>query len=306
VRLVVAPDRSPWVEPLLETLGPEVKLLTPWSLPWRVVGRLARLQPNAIAARLTLRKGFDRLVAQWLKFSPRFDEVYAPSLGARHVFAATTAKCVLIDDLPGLRELHRDLDLAALALPRCSFLRNHRAAASFVIAQEQERVLATRALTTGHLGCRRLVASGLRRENISALPMTRALRSLTFAPDSNTVLVAGAAASRYGLEVALKALPGCELVAAKGDGAHQPSLQRVRLVDAGQPLSVAAVIAPAWVECTPPEVDAAIAAGIPVVGTARALGWHRAGTTIIAPGDVAALSAAVGAVLPRSQRRSSR
>jgi hypothetical protein len=294
VKLVVAPERAPWVAPLLETLGPEVRLVAPWSLPWRVVGRLARVQSNAIAARLRLRSGFDRLVAQWLRFAPEFDEVYAPSLGARHVFAATRAKTVLIDDLPGLRELHRDLDLAALALPHCSFLRNHRASQAAIIAQEQERVLANRALTTGHLASRRLVASGLARESISALPVTCAQRALTYAPDSNTVLVAGGVASRYGLEVAVRALGGFELVAARGDGAHVPSLDHVRAIDPTTPLSVAAVVAPAWVECAPPEVSAAIAAGIPVIGTTRALGWHRSGVTIIAPGDVAALEAATG------------
>lgn len=340
MKLVVAPEPALWLAPLLQQLGRSVCVVAPWAIDPRVPlcgvlrQRLARRRPPAvdrlpfapgwivlehlarrirgpISAKLELRRLLDRLVALRLqRMGSRFSAVYAPSLAALRTFAAARPRgieTVLIDDLAGLRTLHTDLDAAARALPQSAFLRNYRAPARLVVCQEQEWVLASHALTGSHRSRRRLARAGLAASKIEPIPMPPATPMFTHDPSARAVLLAGNAASRYGLEVALEALSplgDVELFVRPGEGAHPPSLRNpiVRQVGPGDEVAIAAVVAPSWVECAPPEVAAAARESVPIVATPQALGWLVPGRRVVEVrvGDAVGLRAAVARLLARS------
>ncbi|MFY0574748.1 hypothetical protein ACN28S_10630 [Cystobacter fuscus] len=119
-----------------------------WGLPgwWAVEAGLrwsGRSAAATFSSRFLLREWVARAVAPLLPAG--VEMVIAPSLCARELFAVARrrgARCVLVEDLPSLRQLHADLDEAASHHPEEAFLRNHRARAADVARQEAERVLA--------------------------------------------------------------------------------------------------------------------------------------------------------------------
>ncbi|MCA2981601.1 MAG: hypothetical protein INH41_19050 [Myxococcaceae bacterium] len=329
MKLVLAPEPAAWLAPLLDSLDRrDCLVVAPWALPGgcsaqqrqvlRGVRRVAVpgwglsrgvLRRAAVAwgggadLRLTLelRQALDGLVARWL---PRgLTHVFAPSLTALRTFAAAPeAECLSLQDLPALRQLHRDLDDASDALPAASFLRNFRAPLDVVARQEQEHVLARRVLVGGHYA-RRLVTRRLPRERVGALPALPPALRLDSSPDSRFVLLAGTTASRHGLEVALAAVEqttGLTLLARRGPGSLERSLThpRLRLVEgAGALPPLRAVVAPAWAEGCAVETAAAAHGGVPLLATDRARGWCEA--TLVPPGDARALARALSSALAR-------
>lgn len=330
VKLVIAPEPSPWVAPLLESMERgEVVLIAPWAgdpiagvrpiaLPgWRALRSLGRRagalvgQGADLALGLRLRQAIDELVSRLV---PRGVElVIAPSLGAKQTFTRTQgAEHVLVMDLPVLRQLHADLDEAADLLPGSAFLENYRAPRALVVRQEEELVLASRVLVTSRFARHRLRARGVAEGRLGALPMPSRTLPLTPDEESPNVLLAGTTASRHGLETALEAIEqttGLVLWARRGPGSNAASLQhpRLRLVE-GAPPAVRCVVAPAWVESHAPEAEAAVRAGVPLLATERALGWSEQTRTVslMTPGDVARLRdfvvAPAGRTTPGPQR----
>ncbi|MFZ5439781.1 MAG: hypothetical protein ACOZQL_07215 [Myxococcota bacterium] len=333
MKLVIAPEPAPWLEPLLDSLDRrECLVIAPWAVPgvlapmlprhalrgvrqlslpgWALVRAASRRAAAAIGhgaeLRLTLelRQAVDLLVSRWVPDD--VTQIFAPSLCALRTFArAPRAERVLLHDLPVLRQLHRDLDDAAEALPEAGFLRNFRAEPSIVARQEQEHVLATRVLVGGHYA-RKLLAKRVEATRLGALPSPRPTLLLSHRPDSPFVLLAGTTASRHGLEVALAAVERTKertLLARRGPGTLASSLEHPRLhVLSRPPPPVRAVIAPAWVECCSPETSAAARGGVPLLATERARGWFEA--TVVQPGDASGLARELDRQAPVTTRLS--
>ncbi|MGA9526420.1 MAG: hypothetical protein WBV82_33530 [Myxococcaceae bacterium] len=336
-RIIVAPEPAAWLTHLLADSAAmrDTVVFAPWALPklplppWvpaRVSSALHRREvqhcavrsvpgftlldaalrrmdsARALAWRLRQRVLLDALVATAVDDDVR--EIVAPSLSALRTFAAAPrAERILIEDLPGLRQLHADLDAAARALPEGRFLRNYRASDTHLVRQEQEYVLATRVKVRGRWAQQRAIRAGASRTNLEVLDLPAASRgpALRHDPSSRCVLLAGNTASRFGLEIALAALrelPELTLLCRPGEGSQSDGVKdpRVAFLD-GSPLPpVRAVIAPSWVESLPPELTAAVDAGIPIIATSRALGWiepSRRTVVEIPPGDARALAAAL-------------
>ncbi len=305
VRLVIAPEPAAWLGPVLQA-GDVV--VAPWasaaSLPagvrlfqvpgWRWFRGAAARVTEPLALKLSVRRAIDALVAKWV--TPRVTEVIAPSLAAQRVFARLpNARKTLMADLPQLLALHDDLDSASKVLPHCGYLRHHRASQAALVQQVEESLLADEVMVRGHYARRALARAGVR--VISKMQVTERPMALRHDPQSARVLLAGSTASRFGLEVALEAMasmPQRVLVARAAVGSEAASLRHPRLVVLGadEPVPpVSKVWAPAWVESTPAEVSAAVAAGIPTVATERAMGWLESGAMmrVMKPGAVQAL-----------------
>jgi hypothetical protein len=273
-----------------------------------------RRTDRLMAARYAKRRATDRMAAFWLDHL-RIDItlVVAPSLSARRTFAAAAARGlprVLIEDLPGLRELHDDLDRAARRWPDSHLLRRYRAPAALVACQEAERVLADLLVVGGRFAEQRRRARGLGRERIAILPGAGqgagvgADRQVFNDRAGPNILLAGSAAARHGVFEALEAtgmIPGATLLVRPGEGAEPAALlvsPQVRLSseEERERLSgVDLVLAPAWCECYPPEVPLAARLGLPVVASGRAAGaveLARAGAEV-EPGDVPAMARAI-------------
>lgn len=334
-RFILAPEPAPWVTELLRSdWGAETVVYAPWALPEfpltaalpqslraalrrRSVGMRgvkfvpgfplldAMVRRRNAATSLTWRLWLRRLLDEWVarQVVSAVDEVIAPSLCALRTFAAAPkARRLLIEDLPGLRQLHADLDTASRGLPQCRFLSNFRAADDFVIRQEQEYVLASQVRVQSRFAVERVLRAGVEEAKVErSLPTEpRPAPTLAFDPGSPFVLLAGTTATRFGLEVALEAVrqhSELTLLCRPGEGScaatavPQPQL---RPVPSAIP-AIRAVLAPAWVECSPPEVNAAVSAGVPIIATRRALGWHAPSDRVfeVPPGDAAAISRAV-------------
>ena len=268
-----------------------------WRVPfWRLLrGATARLT-EPLALKVSVRRALDAVVAACV--TSEVTEIVAPSLAAQRTFARLRgAQRVLMVDLPMLRELHEDLDCAARALPRCEYLRHHRASQAVLVQQLEECQLATRVLVRNRFAGRIVKQVGVDAEPMATAgepeePLLRAMAG------GERVLLAGSTASRHGLEVALVAmacLPQVQLVARFSVGSDTSSLKHPRLtvLQRDEPLPpVSCVWAPSWVESTPNEVVAAARAKIAVVATERALGWVAATSPtvrVISPGDSSAL-----------------
>jgi len=297
MRFVVAPERSPWLEPLRR------------SMPCRVFSPHVLHVAAGVASRAWVRGAADRILA--LRFARRritgelaaralphdATTIYAPSGAAERVFAVAKRRgieTVLVHDLPSLRELHEDLDLAAARFPDCRFLRRFRASRDEIVRQEAERVLADRILVRG-AHARALVTSRSTTAIVERLAEDAPRTSARATPSAPTFLLAGFAAARNGTNEALAmldALPRATLVVRAGEGTEPERLlshPRVRAATGGFG-AISAVIAPAWCESYSPEIAAADVIGVPIIATERALGFARG--TVIAPGDTNALIAA--------------
>jgi hypothetical protein len=267
-----------------------------------------------MAARYAKRRAIDGMAAWWLD-NLRMDItlVVAPSLSARRTFAAASARGLrrlLVEDLPGLRELHDDLDRAARRWPDSHLLRRYRASAALVARQEAERVLADLVVVGGRFAEQQRRARGLSPERIAILP--RAGQGVGLGADRQVVhdragpniLLAGSAAARNGVFEALEAtrmIPGATLLVRAGEGAEPAALlvnPQVRLSSAQEREGLSGVdlvLAPAWCECYPPEVPLAVRLGLPVVASGRAAGAVELarGGAEVEPGDVPAIARAI-------------
>lgn len=286
-----------------------------WGLPgWQAVEAgmrwVGRSAAAGFRARFALRRTVAQAVAPLLPAS--VETVLAPSLCAREIFAMARrrgARCILIEDLPSLRELHADLDEAALRHPEESFLRNHRAAAEDVARQEAERLLADEIWVRGGFLRERLKAAGHEPERIRELhplvePMTP-VRSPD-APAHRVALLAGPALARGGLREAqavLDARPEWSLWVRPTEGTNlrhldHPRVKRVTAEVQRTLQGVDAVLALSWCESYPMELALAVARGLPAIATDRASGFLPCHT--VPRGDVPAVLAALDALRARS------
>ncbi len=273
-----------------------------------------RRTDRLMAARYMKRRATDEIAARWLDhLGADITLVVAPSLAARRTFAAAAARGLprlLVEDLPGLRGLHDDLDRAAYRWPGSDLLRRYRAPATVIARQEAERVLADLLVVGGRFAEQQRRVRGLCPERIAILPPARraagsgAHRHVIRDRAGPTILLAGPAAARNGIFEALEAtrmIPGATLLVRSGEGAEpvarlvDPQLRSSSASEREDLSGVDLVLAPAWCECYPPEVPVAARLGVPVVASRRAAGaveLARAGAEVEA-GDVPAIARAV-------------
>jgi hypothetical protein len=279
-----------------------------WGLPgwWAVEAGMrwrGRSAAAAFQSRFLLRRWVAHAVAPLLP--ARVETVVAPSLCAREVFAVARrrgARCVLIEDLPSLRQLHADLDEAAARHPEEAFLRNHRASAADVARQEAERVLADEVWVRGGFAHERLLAAGCPRERLRELRSQEEPSPRVEARAGRVALLAGPALARAGLNEALEVLearPGWRLWVRPAEGTAPPRLEHPRVVRVTEAMQrglqgVDAVLALSWCESHPAEVALAAARGIPVIATDRASGFVSCQR--VPRGDVSAVLAALDAL----------
>jgi hypothetical protein len=243
---------------------------------------------------LRLRRHLDQMVARALH--PGVSLLIAPTLGAHASFARARAlgvRCLLIQDLPDLRDLHRDLDLAAVAHPDAPLLRRYRAPDVAVVRQAQERVLAD-AHAVNHPNA---PGEGPR------FPLPGA-PVVAEPAGGDAVLLSGLPVARNGSIETLQAMAGRPLQVRVGETCEPADLmQRPGVTAATDLRGIGVVAAPAWIESHHPVLVRAAASGIPVVATQRAAGWidldlHGAR---VDPGDAAGLARAIASVM--GQRR---
>lgn len=239
---------------------------------------------------------------------PRVETVVAPSLCAREVFAVARrrgARCVLIEDLPSLRQLHADLDEAAERHPEEPFLRNHRASAADVARQEAERVLADEIWVRGDFLRERLRATGYAPERLRELRPREERVSPTGPSEARAervALLAGPALARGGLNEALAVLearPHWRLWVRPTEGTPPRRLEHPRVVRVTEARQrglegVDVVLALSWCESYPAELALAAARGVPIIATDRASGFVPCQR--VARGEVSAVLSALDAL----------
>jgi len=248
----------------------------------------------------------DALAARWLPRQAR--AVYAPSGAAQCVFAVAKSRgieTILVHDLPCMRQLHDDLDVASRFHPTATFLRRFRASRADLVRQEAEEVLADRVLVRG------VYAEGLLRSRGVCAERLVEPAGADRAPAAHrsgsagrrTLLLGGLAVARAGtheLLAAIEGRPEVTLLVRAGEGTEPKNLlshPRVRVAtrdEHEQLAGVDVVVAPAWCETYPVEVGLAHARGIPVVATVRAAGFIPP-THVVEPGDAQGLGIAIDA-----------
>jgi hypothetical protein len=254
-------------------------------LPESTVLRLARADAaRRLRARFALRVRSGGLLARLVG---RYERVVAPSTAALELFSEARAlgvRTVLVEDIPDMRGLHRDLDAAAARHPDAALLRRFRAPSELVARQEQERLLADRRLVFSALGLAR---------DSGAEPISTELNpARDGAPSAGrTVLLAGPPLARAGVIEAARAceVAGLRLVARScetKDAAVEVASEAELALQ-----GVAAVLAPAWAESWPRVTLDAARCGIPVIATAQGAGL--APYEAVACGDVDGLVAAL-------------
>ena len=317
--LVVAPEPPLWLPFVLEREGAALDDITFVSM-WSIVRRGSNAWASGrtdrqIAARFALRDATDRVAAR--RLTDEVTTIYAPSLAAQRTFARARrntgpTRCVLVEDLPDLRQLHDDLDRAAIAHPEFRFLNRYRADRSRLSRQVAERVLADFIVVRGDFARRCRLASGLDPGRVELLGRPAAIATRR-AIDGHrpTLLLAGLATARGGLAEALAALdaiPEASLVVRAGEGlepADALAHPRVRQGSAAEFTrldDIDLVVAPSWCEAALPEISLAAGLGIPIVATERAAGMvdlDKVGVAID-PGDVEGLVAAITLMLRRA------
>jgi hypothetical protein len=250
------------------------------------------------------RAAVDRLAARWLAGRRDLRCVLAPGGAAERSFALAAdrgARRVLLEDLPGLRQLQEDLDRAAAAHPHCRFLRRHRAPLAVVARQEAEWALADELRVRGRFARAVRAGAGFG-ARVAAWPDVGPDAAVPRRPAGRRVLLAGLAAARHGTAEALalvRARDDIELVVRAGEGfepAELASHPRVACILGAPDADIDLVIAPAWCESYPPELAAAAARGVPIIATTRAAGFRDVQT--VEPGDAPGLITAVGRLLP--------
>lgn len=351
MKVLVLPEPSPWLQRAPPACDGELIIFAPWAvseallarLPARVRARLghralggARTVPGwtgvdaalrawagsaahrLIQARLARRRLVDHLAARLIRrLGADVDAVIAPTLGSHRAFAAAPrgARRILIEDLPLLRELHRDLDRAAQVHPGCAFLRRFRAPDDAIVRQETELALADEVYTRSRYGAEAHHARG--RDPRAVHPLRLPATAPPTAPRAErpVIQLAGLAAARTGGVEALamlEALPDAILMARTGDGTEPAALLgHPRVIAPGTDLPDV-VIAPAWCESVAPEIERAAAAGVPVIATGAGAGWldspalsarlDRPDAGALIDAVVAALSSRRGPAVPGAPR----
>lgn len=237
------------------------KRISPPRLATRALFRAAGADAGRrVQARLSLRRTWDRMV----RLPDDATRVYASSLGARRVLAEARRRGIegiLVEDLPDLRRLHKDLDQAARLHPECGLLRRFRAPPGVLARQEIERVLASRRLTD-----RPGEGDAIQ---WPAPPSTSPRRG-------PRVLLSGLPVARNGTIELLCAVEGLDLtVVARRGEIVEPAGARLTLVDPAGLADldgIGLVVAPALVEGRHPALAQAALAGIPTIATAVAAG----------------------------------
>lgn len=274
---------------------------------------------RTLAARFAVRALVDHMAARWVeRMGPEVTAVVAPSCAAWRTFAAAARRGIptfLVEDLPGIRALHADLDAAALVHPQCAFLRRYRAGRGAMVRQEAERVLADHVMVRGRHARAQHEHAGRPPGRIIDLVLDLVLPEPAASghppagrsgrADGARVLLAGLAAARHGTVEALAAIdarPHITLLIRAGEGLEPAALRAHPRVAVGTEAErrhlhgVDVVIAPSWCEAYLPEVAQAAARGVPVIATGRGAGFVTPAVEI-APGDVGALGAALDRVL---------
>jgi len=338
VIVVVAPEPAAWPA-RLAALDPDVRIVAPWAIPdlaplralsrripflrRRLTGDPVTAVPGWPLAELALsawigeradrrlrglflrRAAVDRLAAARLRRARDLRAVIAPSGAAERTFAAASragARCILLEDLPALRQLHDDLDAAAERHPDCRFLRRFRAAPAILARQEVEWAMADCVLVRGTFARATREAAGVASRRLIDWPDPLPTARPRAAAPATRALLAGLAAARHGTCEALALLdsrPDLELVIRAGEGLEPARLLDHPRVRRASPRELATldgiglVLAPSWCESHPEEVARAVSHGVPVIGTLRAAGFANLGTGAHAPGDVRALAAAI-------------
>ena len=276
-----------------------------------------------IRARLATRRLVDRWAA--MRVPDAATTIYAPSFAARRTFAAAAlrtgaVRCVLIEDLPWLRELHDDLDRAAARHPDAHFLQRFRAPAHDLAHQEAEWVLAHEQLVFGSWALERRMLAGVPPDRVALWAWAaqsvadrmsgRAGAGRRQGPASSgrvVLLLAGPGAARGGLLEAVAAvsrIPGAELLVRGGEALEPravldiPGVRTSTEEERATLCRIDAVLAPGWCEAYPGEVVLAASLGIPVIATTRAAGAVDVAAcgTVVEPGDVEGLLAACRAL----------
>lgn len=340
MKVLVLPEPSPWLQraAALVSADDELIVIAPWAVSERLLRRLpaglrARFGHRALAgarsvpgwtgvdaalrawagsaahrliqARLARRRLVDHLAARMIRrLGPEVDAVIAPTLGSHRAFAAApiSARRILVEDLPLLRELHRDLDRALAAHPSCAFLRRFRAPDSAIVRQETELALADEIYTRSRYGAQLHHARGRAASMVHALRVPAAATTRAARADQPVIQLAGLAAARNGAVEALavlERLPDVRLMARTGDGTEPAALLGHPRVIAPGSAPADAVIAPAWCESVAPEIERAVAAGVPVIATGAGAGWlepHELAARLDRP-SASALEAAIAAAL---------
>ncbi len=322
---LVAPEPADWVAPALAALALDderVIAFAPWAGDRWSTHRQA-WQASDLALRAWSRRGVDQRMRgrvvrraaadRWAahRLPQGVAAVIAPSLGARRTFAAARSRgirTVLVEDLPGLRELHADLDAAAERWPDSSFLRRFRAPAPWIAAQEAERVLADLlVVTSAHAATRSPPSARVVELDLGAGRVNGEHR---YREPARRVLLAGPAVARNGTNealAALDALPSLTLLVRPAEGTEPVALLRhgrVKVATAAEHDrldGVDVVLAPSWCEGRFRQVERAADFGLPVVATSRAAGFVAA--HLVEPGDIAAIVTALGAPVGPARRR---
>lgn len=271
-----------------------------------------------MTARFAVRRAVDIWAARWLRrIRRRPRAILAPSLAARTTLATANQLGVagfLLEDMPDIRGLHRDLDRALARHPECSFLARYRAPGSLLARQEVERVLADGVAVRGYHARRQRQAAGMPGRAVSDLPRARQqipARS-TSGPGGGPirVLLAGLAAARHGTVEALAAIaarPDIELVVRPGEGLEprdlltRPQVRPATAEELATLRGIHAVIAPALCESYPRALEMARERGLPTVATRRAAGFSTP-TRIVAPGDIDDLRQALDDITAESRQ----
>ncbi|HUH05522.1 MAG TPA: hypothetical protein VML75_26190 [Kofleriaceae bacterium] len=346
MKILVLPEPSPWLQraAFLSAAGEELIVLAPWAVSERLLRRLpARLRARfghraldgarsvpgwtgvdaalrawagsaahrLIQARLARRRLVDHLAARMIRqLGSAVDAVIAPTLGSHRAFAAApiAARRILVEDLPLLRELHRDLDRALAVHPSCAFLRRFRAPDSAIVRQETELALADELYTRSRYGAELHHARGRERSTVHPLRVPAVAASSAARADGPVlrpvIQLAGLAAARTGAVEALallEHLPEVWLMARMGDGTEPTALLRHPRVIAPGSARADVVIAPAWCESVAPELERAVAAGVPVIATGAGAGWlepHELAARLDRPSAPALIAAVTAALSP--------
>jgi hypothetical protein len=227
----------------------------------------------------------DQLAAGRLPSQARL--IIAPSLAARAVLARARSRGIptlLVHDLPLLRQLHQDLDGAAVRHPDCLFLRRFRAQAAVLARQEAEIHLAS-AVAVGGLYARQTLLHMA--QDIVDLE-SPGPSAISAPPRGSEVVLAGLATARNGAADALKlveALP-LRLRARFGEGSEPLRLRQHPQVASGRGCAGAGlVLSPTWCETYNAEVGEAARSGVPVIGTRQASGPWDLGPGEFEAGD---------------------
>lgn len=245
-------------------------------------------------AEFSLRAAIDAWAAREVR-RRRPSVVIAPSLAARHTFAAAReigARTVLVVDVPLLRALHRDLDRAAAVWPDRAFLRRFRAPSWAIARQEAERVLADEIVVRGAYARELCIADGFAETRVSVAPSAAHPMPVPARP-TRRIRLAGLAAARHGVDTALAIAAALDLtlVVRIGEGTEPAELAthpRVATDDG----PVDAVMCPAVCETYAPELRAA---GIPVIASPMASADGRGPDPFDADAFAQAVSAALAA-----------